>query len=283
MAINPLVAGALTTVAVNAGVGPHFDALEVGHPDYVAFIEVDAAFWALVPGAEGLDYLLGTALPQAYLEKEAELKADLDNVRFKLLPTAVYFNPTERCNLNCSYCYLPSSQRQHGEDMTPDRVLEALAAPGRLSSRESCPSDVRPQIVFHGSEPLLAKEALFQGIEAFGDKFRFGVQTNATLLDEEAEALPGQPGGSASACPWTAPPPRWRTAPGTPGPVAASLIRWSGFWRDWRTIRGSTSSPPSPGKTSEDLPDHRGLPPRAPGEETPCSTRSGAPSPAVWP
>ncbi len=188
MAMNPLVAGAPTTVAVNAGVGPHFDVLEVGHPDYVALIEADAAFWALVPRAEALDYLLGTALPQAYLEKEAELKADLDNVRFKLLPTAVYFNPTERCNLNCSYCYLPSSQRQHGEDMTPDRVLEALA---RLADyfQGILPSDVRPQIVFHGSEPLLAKEALFQGIEAFGDKFRFGVQTNATLLDEEAEAF----------------------------------------------------------------------------------------------
>ena len=188
MAMNPLVAGAPTTVAVNAGVGPHFDVLEVGHPDYVALIEADAAFWALVPRAEALDYLLGTALPQAYLEKEAELKADLDNVRFKLLPAAVYFNPTERCNLNCSYCYLPSSQRQHGEDMTPDRVLEALA---RLADyfQGILPSDVRPQIVFHGSEPLLAKEALFQGIEAFGDKFRFGVQTNATLLDEEAEAF----------------------------------------------------------------------------------------------
>ena len=42
MAMNPLVAGAPTTVAVNAGVGPHFDVLEVGHPDYVALIEADA-------------------------------------------------------------------------------------------------------------------------------------------------------------------------------------------------------------------------------------------------
>jgi uncharacterized protein len=33
----------------------------------------------------------------------------------------------------------------------------------------------------------LARDAIFQGIEAFGDRFRFGVQTNATLLDEEAE------------------------------------------------------------------------------------------------
>jgi uncharacterized protein len=186
MAMTGLTSGAPTTVGVNAGVGPHFDVLEVGHPDYVALIEADAAFWALVPRQEALDYLLGSKFPQAYLQKEAELKADLDNVRFMLAPAAVYFNPTERCNLNCSYCYLPASQRQHGKDMTPARVLEALA---RLADyfKGILPSDVRPQVVFHGSEPLLARDALFQGIEAFGDKFRFGVQTNATLLDQEAE------------------------------------------------------------------------------------------------
>jgi uncharacterized protein len=186
MAMTRFSAGVPTAVAVNAGVGPHFDVLEVGHPDYVALIEADAAFWALVPRQEALDYLLGTQFPQAYLEKEAELKADLNNVRFKLVPAAVYFNPTERCNLNCSYCYLPADQRQHGEDMTPARVKEALV---RLADyfKGILPGDVRPQIVFHGSEPLLAKDAIFQGIEAFGDTFRFGVQTNATLLDEEAE------------------------------------------------------------------------------------------------
>lgn len=178
--------GAQTPVSVNVGTGPHFDVLEVGHPEYVALIEADAAFWALVPRSEALDYLLGSALPQAYLEKEAELKADLDNVRFRLAPAAVYFNPTERCNLNCSYCYLPADLRRHGEDMTPSRVLEALA---RLADyfRGVLPEDIRPQIVFHGSEPLLARDALFQAIEAYSGVFRFGVQTNATLLDEEAQ------------------------------------------------------------------------------------------------
>jgi uncharacterized protein len=186
--MNFSVAGAPATFAVNVGVGPHFDVLEVGHSDYVALIEADAAFWALVPRSQALDYLLGTAFPRAYLEKEAELKADLDNVRFRLAPAAVYFNPTERCNLNCSYCYLPASRRRHGEDMTPARVREAL---GHLAAyfEQILPKDIRPQVVFHGSEPLLARDAVFQGIEAFGDRFRFGVQTNATLLDSEAEAF----------------------------------------------------------------------------------------------
>ncbi len=69
--------------------------------------------------------------------------------------------------------------------MTPARVKEALA---KLADyfKGILPGDVRPQIVFHGSEPLLARDAVFQGIEKHGGYFRFGVQTNATLLDQEA-------------------------------------------------------------------------------------------------
>jgi len=182
-AISPLWGP--SAAGVNAGAGPHFDVLEVGHPDYVALINADTAFWVLSPRAEALDYLLGGELPKSYLEKEAKLAADLETVRFKLLPSAVYFNPTERCNLDCGYCYLPREARRHGQDMEPARLLEALA---RLKYYfvGTLPAGARPQLVFHGSEPLLARKAVFQGIEQYGDYFRFGVQTNATLLDREA-------------------------------------------------------------------------------------------------
>ena len=172
--------------SVNAGAGPHFDVLEVGHEDYVALINADTAFWMLAPRAEALDYLLGAELPQAFREKEAKLTQDLNTVRFGLLPSAVYFNPTERCNLDCGYCYLPREARRTGKDMEPARVLTALA---RLKDFfvGTLPEGARPQLVFHGSEPLLAREAIFQGIEQYGDYFRFGVQTNATLLDQEAK------------------------------------------------------------------------------------------------
>jgi uncharacterized protein len=170
---------------VNAGAGPHFDVLEVGHPDYLALINADTAFWLLAPRAEALDYLLGAELPRAFLEKEAQLTADLNTVRFGLLPSAVYFNPTERCNLDCPYCYLPREARKGGQDMEPARLLDALA---RLKEffLGTLPAGARPQLVFHGSEPLLARKAVFQGIEQYGDYFRFGVQTNATLLDRES-------------------------------------------------------------------------------------------------
>jgi uncharacterized protein len=43
-----------------------------------------------------------------------------------------------------------------------------------------------PQIVFHGAEPMLNREAVFAGIEQYAADFRFGIQTNATLLDDSA-------------------------------------------------------------------------------------------------
>ncbi len=169
----------------NAGAAPHFQVLATAHPDYVALIEPDTAFWVLVRKEEALDLLLGPELTQAFAAREAELARDLNMVRFGLLPSAVYFNPTERCNLNCTYCYLPRDMRQKGRQMTPAELLRALELLEDYF-RSILPEGARPQLVFHGSEPLLAREAVFAGMERFAGRFRFGVQTNATLLDREA-------------------------------------------------------------------------------------------------
>ncbi len=192
-------------VPVNAGAGPHFDVLEIGHDDFVALINADTAFWVLVPRDQALDYLLGAELPQMFLEKEARLASDLNNVRFGLLPSAVYFNPTERCNLDCGYCYLPREARRSGTHMEPARLMESLALLQDFF-KSTLPEGARPQLVFHGSEPLLAKEAVFAGIEAYGDYFRFGVQTNATLLDARDQRIPGGPRGGDRAEPGRADP-----------------------------------------------------------------------------
>lgn len=180
-----LMTAAAPGLQANAGAAPHFQVLETAHPDYVAVIEPDTAFWVLVRREEALDLLLGPELPQAFAAKEAELARDLNTVRFGLLPSAVYFNPTERCNLNCTYCYLPRDMRQKGRQMTPAELLRALELLDDYF-RSILPEGARPQLVFHGSEPLLAKEAVFAGMERFAARFRFGVQTNATLMDKEA-------------------------------------------------------------------------------------------------
>jgi uncharacterized protein len=106
-------------------------------------------------------------------------------LRFGLKPSAVYFNPTERCNLNCTYCYIPEKMRRKGQHMSRERLLEALAILKEYFGT-TVPKGSLPQIIFHGAEPMLNREAVFAGIEQFNDDFRFGVQTNATLLDDSA-------------------------------------------------------------------------------------------------
>jgi uncharacterized protein len=70
--------------------------------------------------------------------------------------------------------------------MEPARLMESLALLQDFF-KATLPEGARPQLVFHGSEPLLARDAVFAGIEKHGAYFRFGVQTNATLLDQEAK------------------------------------------------------------------------------------------------
>jgi uncharacterized protein len=173
---------------VGTGNGPAFQPIDIGHPDYVAVIEPHTAFWALVDRDKLADVALGGDLLKAYQKKAGQFAREMDVLRFGLTPSAVYFNPTERCNLNCTYCYIPEKMRRKGQHMSRERLLEALGILKR-HFRATVPKGVLPQIVFHGAEPMLNREAVFAGIEQYADDFRFGIQTNATLLDDSAIAF----------------------------------------------------------------------------------------------
>jgi uncharacterized protein len=173
---------------VGTGNGPAFQPIDIGHPEYVAVIEPDTAFWSLVRREQLAELALTDGLAQAFRRRSSQFAEEMHTLRFGLQPSAVYFNPTERCNLNCSYCYIPEAMRRGGQHMSRERLLEALKILRRYF-RTTVPKDSQPQIIFHGAEPLLNREAVFAGIAAFRDDFRFGVQTNATLLDDEAIAF----------------------------------------------------------------------------------------------
>lgn len=162
---------------------PGLSRFDIGHAEYDAMIAPDAAFWSLVRKDRMAESM--PALTASYHAKANEFATEMDRLRFHLRPSAVYFNPTERCNLDCSYCYIPQTLRKGGGQMDRDRLLAALE---KLKSyfATTIPAGRKPQVIFHGAEPLLAKDALFAGIDAFKDTFRFGVQTNATLLDDKA-------------------------------------------------------------------------------------------------
>ncbi len=169
---------------VNTGNGPIFQPIDIGHADYVAVIEPDTAFWSLVRREKLADALSGN-LPETYAKKARKFTKEMNNLRFGLKPSAIYFNPTERCNMNCTYCYIPETMRRDGAHMPQEKLLAAL---GNLRKyfRKTLPRDSMPQIIFHGAEPLLNRDAVFAGIKEYGKDFLFGIQTNATLLDDTA-------------------------------------------------------------------------------------------------
>jgi uncharacterized protein len=168
----------------NTADGLQFQPIDIGHRDYVGVISADTAFWALVRKDQVSQILNDSPLLRKYHRKLEVFSEEIKTLRTALKPSAVYFNPTDRCNLNCSYCYIPRSLRRNGKHMSSRRLLEAL----RILKdyfRSSLPKGQKPQIVFHGAEPLLNKGAVFLAIDKFGQDFRFGIQTNGTLLDSQ--------------------------------------------------------------------------------------------------
>ena len=163
--------------------GPALTSLDIGHPVYAAIIDSDTAFWALVDRTRVADTLTGGALHDVYRQQADVYRRELHALRFELKPSGVYLNPTERCNLNCRYCYLPAAQRRSGEHMSADQLLASL---GRLRDyfRRMMPDGRKPRAIFHGAEPLMNRDAVFAAIDAFAEDFVFGVQTNGTLLDD---------------------------------------------------------------------------------------------------
>lgn len=159
--------------------------VDIGHDRYMALLDPRTAFWSLVDKTQVASTLAGGPLLDDYQEKAGDFARELHALRFKLQPSAVYVNPTELCNLDCTYCYLPSEMRREGSHMPVDRLLAAL---DKLRSYFATvmPEGRRPRIIFHGSEPLMNRQAVFTAIKTFGDDFVFGLQTNGTLLDRSA-------------------------------------------------------------------------------------------------
>lgn len=163
-------------------------AVDIGHATYAALTDPRTAFWALVDKTHIDEQIKAGALLDSYREKAEGFARELHALRFALTPSGVYLNPTERCNLNCTYCYLPSEQRSGGSHMSEEKLIAALAKL-RDYFGSVLPEGRKPRAIFHGAEPLMNKAAVFAAIDAFADDFAFGVQTNGTLLDDQAIAF----------------------------------------------------------------------------------------------
>ena len=111
---------------INTGEGESIQPIDIGHRDYVCLVSADTAFWALVRKDKLTSALNGSPLLNRYRAKAKVFHGEMDMLRFKLKPSAVYFNATDRCNLNCSYCYIPASLRKNGTHMSGQKLSKAL-------------------------------------------------------------------------------------------------------------------------------------------------------------
>lgn len=149
--------------------------------DNTALLDADNVFWALTPkNAEGEPFIPKKIL-SLYQEKKEALDEEMRRFRFGTELSAVYIDPTDRCNSNCPYCYVPAKMRKYGAQMNLEQLRQVLnKVLDYFKGKQR-----KPVIIFHASEPLLAKEAVFSAIREFKDKFSFGLQTNGLLLEKE--------------------------------------------------------------------------------------------------
>ncbi len=92
----------------------------------------------------------------------------------------VVLQPTTRCNLDCSYCYLPFAENRRMAVAIAEKVaadLHELAVPAT--------------IIWHGGEPLATGRAHFEALVCLFEELRARqqiehvIQTNATLIDDD--------------------------------------------------------------------------------------------------
>ena len=144
-------------------------------------LDPDNVFWGIFDRDTNGNSLIPREIISLYEGLNDNLDNQMRNFRFSANLTALYIDPTDRCNANCPYCYVPLEIRRKGRSMTKEELFFIL----KKASLYFKGQKRKAVIIFHASEPLLVKDIIFAAIEKFAKEFKFGLQTNATLLKRE--------------------------------------------------------------------------------------------------
>lgn len=147
-------------------------------------IDPDNVFWALTSNNKP-DKVTDEKITSLYAKLRKKLDASMKDFRFKVDLNTIYINPTDLCNAQCPYCYIPEAIRKDGRQMDEAQLTYVLEKADKYFNTKKGKAVSKPTIIFHAGEPLLAKDIVFSSIKKFSKKFNFGVQTNAILLEKK--------------------------------------------------------------------------------------------------
>lgn len=148
-------------------------------------IDPNNVFWSLLDKNKNPCFTVERKILPLYKEVKEKLDKQIREFRSETNLTSIYINPTDRCNADCGYCYVPAGLRKNGRQMNQKQMDYVLEKSIEYFKEKRKNSKTKPVIIFHASEPLLAKDIIFNAISRFRGYFHFGVQTNTVLLEEK--------------------------------------------------------------------------------------------------
>jgi uncharacterized protein len=150
----------------------------------VLLIDPDNAFWAILKDDDSLPLEIESKLLPLYKKQKLSLDNEMRSFRFDINLSAVYINATDKCNGRCHYCYIPEKMRTEGISMNREDLYNTLHAIITYHEKQPENQDRKPVVIYHGSEPLMVKDMIFDSIRDFNGKILFGIQSNGTLLQK---------------------------------------------------------------------------------------------------
>lgn len=120
-------------------------------------------------------------------ETEIRIQETLDSVQKNLdphmLPSLAVAKLTEKCNLNCSYCYIEAGCKKTGmmDEKTAYKIVDEFI---EMHKGDRLPLNYS----FHGGEPLLnfdLMKKVAEYVKPYRNKLSLSIQTNGTLITDE--------------------------------------------------------------------------------------------------
>jgi len=136
---------------------------------FSVFLDPESVFWATSQSE------LPNEAKELWIENREKLQQEIAHYRSEVSIKTVYLNVTDSCNASCPYCYIPPEVKRRGQTMSYEQISEILDVLKKVGVE---------WIIFHGAEPLLAKDVIFRAIEE-NRHLNYGIQTNGFLLNDE--------------------------------------------------------------------------------------------------